>query len=137
MFHLRITRFFFFFGKYNGEIGGNRFHMFSVGELVCKWNFQLLPSWVFEAVDLACLALRVAFFSLSFSQFSLFVCAPWELRGQGGTTPACAAVYLSHSGSPGQIPPRYLQLPLKQRPCSTCRRRPAMGLFVGHRSQGD
>ena len=37
--------FFCFFGKYN-ETGGNRFHMFSVGELVCKWNFQLLPSWV-------------------------------------------------------------------------------------------
>lgn len=42
---LKNNKIFFFFVSIM-RLGGNRFHMFSVGELVCKWNFQLLPSWV-------------------------------------------------------------------------------------------
>lgn len=83
------------------------------------------------------LALRVAFFSLSFSQFSCS-CVSLGIEGTGGATPAGSCISFARRIPRPNPPPRYLQLPLKQaglrRPC---RRRPAMGLFVGHRSQGD
>ena len=67
------------------------------------------------------------------------VCVSLVTEGTGDATPAGSCIsFTRRIPRPNPPPPHYLQPLLKRaglrRPC---RRRPAMGLFVGHRSQGD